>query len=58
MSKDEKFEFDIENLKRDLAIENMNVTDEDIELLKKYLKKEITVSEIINQIKNSIIYEV
>lgn len=34
MSKEEKFNFDIENLKQDFAIENMNVTDSDIEILK------------------------
>ena len=30
MSREEKFEFDIANLKKDLAIENMNIYDEDI----------------------------
>ena len=36
MSKEEKFNFDIANLKQDFAIENMNITDSDIEILKKY----------------------
>jgi len=40
MSREEKFEFDIANLKKDLAIENMNINDEDIELLRKYSKKD------------------
>ena len=48
MSKEEKFEFDIANLKRDLAIENIIVTDEDVSLLKKYANKEITMPELIN----------
>lgn len=48
MSKEEKFEFDIANLKRDLAIENMIVTDEDVSLLKRYANNEITMPELIN----------
>jgi len=51
MSKEEKFEFDIANLKKDLAMEDMAVTDEDIEILKKYYNKELTIAEIINNIK-------
>lgn len=48
MSKEEKFEFDIANLKRDLAIENIIVTDEDVSLLKRYANNEITMPELIN----------
>lgn len=54
MSDEEKFEFDIANLKKDLAIEDMIVTDEDVFLLKKYFNKQITLSELINIIKNSV----
>lgn len=54
MSNDEKFKFDIANLKKDLAIEDMSVNNEDIELLKKYHDKEITMSEMINIIKKSV----
>lgn len=50
MSKEEKFNFDIENLKQDFAIENMNITDSDIEILKKYSNDEISQSEMINNI--------
>ena len=48
MSEQDKFEFDIANLKQDLAIENIIVTNEDIALLRKYFNKEITMSEMIN----------
>jgi len=48
MSKEEKFEFDITNLKRDLAIENMVVTEDDVNLLKRYANHEITMPELIN----------
>lgn len=51
MSNDEKFEFDIANLKKDLAIENMCVNSEDIELLRRYYYKEISMTEMINLIK-------
>ena len=50
MSKEEKFNFDIENLKQDFAIENMNVADSDIEILKRYSNDEISQSEMINNI--------
>mgnify|MGYP004602806723 CR=1 FL=1 len=50
MSKEEKFNFDIENLKQDFAIENMNITDSDIEILKRYSNDEISQSEMINNI--------
>lgn len=53
MSKEEKFEFDIANLKKDLAIENMLIKDEDIDLLKKYFNKKITMVEMIETIKKS-----
>ena len=48
MSKEEKFNFDIANLKQDFAIENMNITDQDIEVLKKYSNDEISQSDMIN----------
>ena len=50
MSKEEKFNFDIANLKQDFAIENMNITDSDIEILKRYSNDEISQSEMINNI--------
>lgn len=56
MSNDEKFNFDIANLKKDLAMENMTVTDEDVQLLKRYFNEEITMPEMIEIIKNSVNY--
>ncbi|MBP3463304.1 MAG: hypothetical protein J6K45_02345 [Clostridia bacterium] len=53
MSKDEKFNFDIANLKQDFAIENMNISDEDFEILKRYSNDEISESEMINIITNN-----
>lgn len=53
MSKEEKFNFDIANLKQDFAIENINITNSDIEILKKYSNDEISQSEMINIIKDN-----
>ncbi len=50
MNFEEKFNLDIENLKNDLAIEDMFVTDEDVNMLKKYSTNEITLNEAINSI--------
>lgn len=54
MSKEEKFLFDIANLKQDFAIENMNITDSDVEILKRYSNQEISESEMIDIIKKGI----
>ena len=54
MSKDEKFNYDIENLKKDLEIENMFITEDEVNLLKRYSNNEITMDEAINFIKESI----
>lgn len=53
MSMEEKFMFDIANLKKDLAIENMVVTNEDIDMLKRYNNNEFTMTEMIDNIKKS-----
>lgn len=55
MSHDEKFDFDIANLKNDLAMENMIVEQEDIDLLKRYSNNEITMNEMINIIKKDLV---
>mgnify|MGYP004534558593 FL=1 len=55
MSHDEKFDFDIANLKKDLAMENMVVEQEDIDLLKRYSNNEITMNEMINIIKKDLV---
>lgn len=50
MNFEDKFNLDIENLKSDLAIENMFVTDDDISMLRKYSNNEISMSEAISNI--------
>ena len=54
MLNEDKFNFDIENIKRDLAIENLFVTDADVALLRKYYNNEITMDDVIASIKNEI----
>lgn len=54
MSKEEKFNFDIANLRQDFAIENMDITNSDIEILKRYSNQEISESEMIDIIKKGI----
>ncbi len=50
MSKEEKFKYNIENIKASLEVEGMIVTDEDIEIIKKYANKEISFEELIEMI--------
>ena len=50
MNFEEKFKLDIENLKNDLAIENMFITDEDVSMLKKYSSNEISMNKAISDI--------
>lgn len=50
MNFEEKFNSDIENLKNDLAIEDMYITDEDISMLRKYSTNEISLNEAISNI--------
>ena len=46
-----KFDFDIENIKRDFQIENMQINASDVEMLRKYNNNEITMSDMISSIK-------
>lgn len=53
MLKDEKFNFDIENMKRDFEIENMTIPTEEIDMLKKYNNNELSMNDMIKSIKKS-----
>lgn len=54
MFNEEIFKFDIENIKNDLAIEGMEITDEDINLYKQFANDEIDMPILIQTIKNEI----
>lgn len=53
MLKEEKFNFDIENMKKDFAIENMTISSDEIDMLKKYNNSELSMNEMIKSIKQS-----
>ena len=53
MFKEDKFNYDIENMKKDFAIENMSINSDEVNMLKKFSNNEITVNEMVDSIKNS-----
>lgn len=48
------FKFDIDNIKNDLAIEGMSISDEDINLFKQFANDEIDMPNLIATIKNEL----
>lgn len=48
---EKKFKFDVDNLKTDFAIENMPLSELDINNLKAYSNNQITINEMIEQLK-------
>ncbi len=56
MFNEEVFNFDINNIKNDLAIEGMAISDEDITLFKQFANDEIDMPNLIQTIKNEIIW--
>ena len=55
MNQEDKFFYDVANLKKDFEIENLTVTSADINMLKQLNNNEITMNEMINNIKESFI---
>lgn len=51
MFMEKKFYYDIDNIKQDLAMEDMIVTEEHVENLRRYANNEISMDDIMNQIK-------
>ena len=54
MFNEDIFNFDINNIKTDLAIEGLTITDEDINLYKQFANDEIDMTNLIQTIKNDI----
>lgn len=54
MFNEEIFKFNIENIKNDLAIEGMNITENDINMYKMLAENEVAMPELINMIKEQI----
>ena len=54
MFNEEIFNFDINNIKSDLAIEGLSISDTDINLFKQFANDEIDMTNLIQTIKNEI----
>ncbi len=54
MFNENEFKFNIDNIKNDLAIEGMTISDEDVNLFKQFANEEIDMPNLIQTIKNEI----
>lgn len=54
MFNEEIFNFNIDNIKNDLAIEGMEITDTDVNLYRQFANDEIDMPQLINTIKDEI----
>ena len=54
MFNEEKFQFNIENIKNDLAIEGMDITENDVNMYRMLAENEVAMPELINMIKEQI----
>ena len=52
MFNEEKFNFNIENIQTDLAIEGMQITENDINMFRKFANNEMAMPELIRMIKD------
>ena len=52
MFNEEIFNFDINNIKHDLAIEGLTISEEDVNLFKQYANEEIDMPNLIQTIKS------
>ncbi len=52
MFNEEMFNLDIENIKNDLAIEGMNITENDVNMFKLFANNQVQMPELIEMIKN------
>ena len=56
---EKEFKLNIENIKSDLAIEGMGISQEDVNLLERYSNNEINIEDVINTIKgNTRVWEI
>ena len=54
MFNEEFFKFNIDNIKNDLAIEGMNITENDVNMYRMLEENEVAMPELINMIKEQI----
>lgn len=55
MFNEEIFNSNIDNIRSDLAIEGMEITDNDVNLYRQFANQEIDMSQLINTIKSEIV---
>ncbi len=53
MFNEEVFNFNIENIQTDLAIEGMQITQNDVDMFRKFANNEVEMPELIQMIKAS-----
>ena len=54
MFNEEKFQFNIENIKNDLEIEGMDITENDVNMYRMLAENEVAMPELISMIKEQI----
>ena len=54
MFNEEIFKFNIDNIKNDLAIEGMDITENDVNMYRMLAENEVAMLELINMIKEQI----
>ena len=52
MYNEETFNFNIENIQNDLAIEGMAITQNDVEMFRRFANEEMAMPELIQMIKS------
>ena len=52
MFNEEIFNFNIENIQNDLAIEGMNITQTDVDMFRRFANDEMAMPELIQMIKD------
>ena len=52
MFNEEVFKFDIDNIKNDLAIEGMEITNADVDIYRRFANDELNMRQLIEIIKN------
>lgn len=55
MFNEEIFKSEMDNIKNDLAIEGMEITEQDINLYRKFANEEMDMPQLIETIKNQVV---
>lgn len=53
MFNEDIFNFNIDNIKNDLAIEGMDITQNDVDMFRMFANEEVAMPELIEMIKNN-----